>query len=442
MTASAGVVVRGVRLESALRKARWRLIPLLSVCYLVAYMDRLNISFAAESMNRDLHFTAKIYGLGAGLFFLTYALCEIPSNRLLLRFGARRWMARIMLTWGLLAGAMVLVRTPASFYSLRMLLGMAEAGYFPGVIFYLAQWFPKHERARAISLFYVALPLSSVVMGGLAGVLLGLNGKLGLAGWQWLFLVEALPAIVLSVVIFFALPDGPGTAQWLQVEEREAVRTELAREDSLAGREGGVSDAGDLLAALSSRHVWGFGVFFLCTLGSMYAVNFSLPIVLRAATGWSMGRVGWLIAGVGGLGAVSMIGAAIHSDRTGERKWHVVIPTVVMAGAMLVAGLRLDGWVGVAALALAAVSYYAVQGPMLSLCSAVLPGRAAAVGIAAINTCAIVGGFVGPNWMGWMREATGSYAVGVGGLSVPCLLAASSMIWLVKKETAGTRKRI
>jgi ACS family tartrate transporter-like MFS transporter len=176
-------------LESAVGKARWRLIPLLSVCYLVAYMDRVNISFAAESMNRDLHFTPTIYGLGAGLFFLTYALCEIPSNRLLLHFGARRLLARIMLTWGLLAVGMAFVRSPGSFYGMRMLLGVAEAGYFPGVIFYLAQWFPKAERARAISLFYIAFPLSSVVMGGLAGVLLRQSGRMGLAGWQWLFLV-------------------------------------------------------------------------------------------------------------------------------------------------------------------------------------------------------------------------------------------------------------
>jgi ACS family tartrate transporter-like MFS transporter len=181
MTASPAAAVPQDALQSALRKARWRLIPLLSVCYLVAYMDRVNISFAAETMNRDLHFTPKTYGLGAGLFFLTYALCEIPSNRLLLRFGARRWMARIMLTWGLLAAAMVLVRTPRNFYTLRMLLGMAEAGYFPGVIFYLSQWFPKGERARAISLFYIAFPLSTALMGSIAGVLCGRVG-----GWGWL----------------------------------------------------------------------------------------------------------------------------------------------------------------------------------------------------------------------------------------------------------------
>ena len=429
--ASMAVVVEGGGLESALGKARWRLIPLLSVCYLVAYMDRINISFAAESMNHDLHFTPRVYGLGAGLFFVTYALCEIPSNRLLLRFGARRWIARIMLTWGLLAAAMVFVRTPWSFYGLRMLLGVAEAGYFPGALFYLSQWFPKRERARAISLFYMALPLSSVVMGGLAGVLLRQNGRFGVVGWQWLFLVEALPAIVLSGVVWFCLPDRPGTAKWLTVTERDA----LVAESKPVARHG-QSNAGDLRMALRSKYVWGFGVFFFFTLGSNYAVSFSLPIVLRGATGWSVGRVGWMIALNGVLGAASMVANAVHSDRTGERKWHIVVPTMLTALGLLAAGMHLSGWFGVGALAFVAVSNYAIQGPMLSVCSMVLPGDAAAVGIATINMCAIMGGFAGPYWMGWMREVTGSYAVGIGGLCLPCVIAALIMLLLLPKWNA------
>src|SRR5579871_6224915 len=192
--------------RTALRKASVRLIPLIGIAYGVAYTDRVNISFAALQMNRDLHFSASAYGLGAGLFFLSYAACEIPSNLLLVRFGARRWIARIMLTWGLLAAGMMFVRTPREFYAVRFLLGMAEAGFFPGVVFYLSQWFPANVRARTVSRFYVALPLSSVFMGGLAGVLLNLQGRLGLAGWQWLFLAEGLPAVILSFVFFFFLP--------------------------------------------------------------------------------------------------------------------------------------------------------------------------------------------------------------------------------------------
>ena len=420
----------------AVGKARWRLILLLSVCYLVAYMDRINISFAAETMNRDLHFSPKVYGLGAGLFFLTYALCEIPSNRLLLRFGARRWIARIMLTWGLVAAAMVFVRTPGHFYSMRMLLGVAEAGYFPGALFYLAQWFPKAQRARAISLFYMAFPLSTAVMGSVAGVLLRLNGKLGLAGWQWLFLVEAMPAIVLSGVVWFYLPDGPEQAGWLTSEERAALRGEVAG----PARRFTASNADDLKLALRSRYVRGLGAFFFFTLGSSYAVNFSLPIMLREATGQSVDRVGALIAGVGLLGACAMIGNAVHSDRTGERKWHVVLPTTLMALGLAAAGIHLHGWTAVVALTLAAVSNYSLQGPVLSLCSMVLPGPAAAVGIATINMCAICGGFAGPYWMGWMRELSGSYAVGIASLFVPCLFGAVGMLWLVPGFEAQQRK--
>ena len=204
----------------ALRKASLRLVPLIGVGYGAAYMDRVNISFASISMNRDLHLSATMYGFGAGLFFLSYAIFEIPSNLLLVKFGARRWLARIMLTWGLLAMGMMLVKTPLEFYTMRFLLGVAEAGFFPGVVYYLTEWFPPEYRARTISRFYIALPLSSTVMGSLAGWLLGLNGRLGLRGWQWLFLLEGMPPLLLAAVFRFGLPDTPAEAKWLTPEER------------------------------------------------------------------------------------------------------------------------------------------------------------------------------------------------------------------------------
>ncbi len=213
----------------ALRKAGWRLIPLLALGYGIAYMDRVNISFASLQMNRDLHFSASVYGFGAGLFFVSYAACEVPSNLLLYRVGARRWFARIMLTWGLLAMGMMLVKTPLQFYVMRFLLGMAEAGFFPGVIFYLAQWFPVHMRARAISRFYISLPLASVLTGAIAGALLDLQGKAGLAGWQWLFLVEGLPAVVLGIIFLVYLPAGPAQAKWLTEDEREWIIHHLSK---------------------------------------------------------------------------------------------------------------------------------------------------------------------------------------------------------------------
>src|SRR5579863_3009909 len=214
-------------LRSAQRKASWRLLPVIAVGYGLAYMDRVNISFASLRMNDDLHFSATVYGLGAGLFFIGYALCEVPSNLLMLRFGARRWLTRIMLTWGVLAAAMMFVRTPREFYALRLLLGIAEAGFFPGVVYYLTLWFPASMRARAISRFYIALPLSSTVMGSIAGWLMGLNGRLGLAGWQWLFLLEGLPAALFGFVIYGMLPDSPAHAKWLSAEEKIALQQQL-----------------------------------------------------------------------------------------------------------------------------------------------------------------------------------------------------------------------
>src|SRR5580658_1139797 len=213
--------------RSAQRKAGLRLTPIIGIGYGLAYIDRLNLSFASLQMNRDLHFSASVYGFGAGLFFIGYALCEVPSNLALLRFGAKRWLARIMFTWGLLAAAMMFVRTPLEFNAVRLLLGVAEAGFFPGVLYYLMLWFPARMRARAVSRFYIAMPLSSVVMGSLAGWLLGLGGKLGLAGWQWLFLIEGLPAVAFSFVILKLLPDSPASAKWLSVDEQAWLQNQL-----------------------------------------------------------------------------------------------------------------------------------------------------------------------------------------------------------------------
>jgi ACS family tartrate transporter-like MFS transporter len=418
----------GGGLETGLRKARWRLLPLLSVCYLVAYMDRANISFAAKTMNHDLGFSPKAYALGAGLFFLSYALCEVPSNRLMLRFGARRWLARIMLTWGLIAGAMVLVKTPHQFYGMRLLLGCAEAGYFPGALYFVSRWFPRATRGRAISLFYVSLPISTIVMGSLAGALLGLDGRLGLRGWQWMFLVEAAPAVVLAGVIWFCLPDEVGSAGWLSGEEKVAIAEELQR-DRLT--DGGEED-GEIWAALRNGRVWLLGVVYFFELGISYAITFSLPTVLGETTGWGAGRVGYLIAWAGVVGAGLMLGGAWMSDRSERPHRYVVSGFVMMAVGAVVAGVHLGGWSGSVALLFVMMSYYAIQGPMLRVMTTIVPGRGAALAIGTANMCGIAGGFAGPVWMGWMREATGGYALGIGALCVPCLLGAVLMMRLMQ----------
>ncbi|MGA7106485.1 MAG: MFS transporter [Terracidiphilus sp.] len=419
---------------SAQRKAAWRLIPLIAVGYGLAYMDRINVSFAALRMNGDLHFSATVYGLGAGLFFIGYAVCEVPSNLLLLRFGPRRWLARIMLTWGLLAMSMMLVHTPIEFYVLRFLLGMAEAGFFPGVIYYLMLWFPAHMRARAVSRFYVALPLSSVVMGFLAGWLMGLQGLLGLAGWQWLFLLEGLPAALFSYVLLRFLPDGPAHASWLTADEKICLQQQLDADSAHAhlGTEAGV------LRALLSPKVWMIGLFFLSALTCSYAYSFSAPAILQGVTGWSIGKVGYLVAAFGVLGALSMLFGGTSSDRTGDRALHCIVPCCVMGAGFVVASYGSPAWLVIAALGVSYCAFMALQGPALSVPTQFLAGRAAAAGIAAMNTITMFSGFIGPYWMGVMKDKTGAYWLGLRGLVIPSLIAAAVMFILTRSLARRT----
>jgi ACS family tartrate transporter-like MFS transporter len=423
---------RDARLEaigkSVQRKASLRLIPVIGVGYGLAYIDRLNLSFASLQMNRDLHFSATVYGFGAGLFFIGYALCEVPSNLLLLRFGAKRWLARIMFTWGLLAAAMMLVRTPLEFNVLRLLLGMAEAGFFPGVIYYLTLWFPAHMRARAVSRFYIAMPLGSVVMGSLAGALLGLGGKLGLAGWQWMFLIEGLPAVLFSLVILKMLPDGPAKATWLTPEEKAWLQAQLKADGEQAhlGHDAGV------LKALLSPKVWMIGSFFFCVLTCSYAYGFSAPAILQHVTGWTVTNVGFLVACFGLAGAAGMLLNAAHSDRTGERTLHCIVPCFAIAAGFVIASYSHTPWVVVASLAICFIAHSSLQGPALSVPTQFLAGRAAAAGIAAMNAITIFSGFAGPYWMGVMKDATGSDQAGLRGLLVPSLAAAGIMFLLTR----------
>jgi ACS family tartrate transporter-like MFS transporter len=415
-------------LASAQRKAAIRLLPIISIGYCLAYMDRINISFASLRMNSDLHLSSTVYGFGAGLFFVAYALCEVPSNLLLLRFGPKRWLARIMLTWGLLAAAMMFVRTPWQFYCARFLLGMAEAGFFPGVLYYLTLWFPANMRARAVSRFYIALPLSSVVMGVVAGWLMGLQGTWGLAGWQWLFLLEGLPAALFSFVFLWLLPDGPMQAEWLTPAERLALKTQLAADSAHAhlGHEAGV------LKALLSPKVWLIGAYLLCALTANYAYGFSAPAILQEATGLSVRNVGFLVALFGLAGALAMLLNGAHSDHTGERALHCIVPCVVMGVAFFTASYAITPWLIVAALAVSFIAFMSMLGPAAALPMEFLAGRAAAAGLAAMNTITMFSGFIGPFWMGRARDLTGSYALGLRGLVVPSLGAAFLMFVLTR----------
>jgi ACS family tartrate transporter-like MFS transporter len=421
---------------AALRKASVRLIPLIAIAYGVAYTDRVNISFAALQMNRDLHFSASSYGLGAGLFFLSYAACEIPSNLLLYRFGARRWIARIMISWGLLAMGMMFVKTPVEFYVVRFLLGMAEAGFFPGVVFYLSQWFPANARARTVSRFYVALPLSSVFMGGLAGALLNLQGRLGLAGWQWLFLAEGLPAVILSVIFLAYLPNTPAEAKWLTAEERDWLIDRLRADNSAIGER---HSEGALRAILNPR-VWQLGIYLLCIYIGFYAFSFSAPVLIQQATGLSNTNVGFAIAIMGILGALGLVLNGQHSDRAGERYLHLVVPCVLIAAAFVVGGLTVAPLFAIPAYAIIFIGFNATAGPSWAIASSFLTGKSSAAGIATANTIAIVGGFLGPYWMGRAKDFTGNYQSGLLTLAIPAL-AGVAILLAMRHQVVRNRDR-
>jgi len=418
--------------RSAQRKASFRLLPLVGLGYGIAYMDRVNVSFAALQMNQQLHFSATVFGLGAGLFFLSYAACEVPSNLMLMRFGARRWLARIMVTWGLLSMGMILVRTPVEFYVMRLLLGTAEAGFFPGVIFYLMQWFPADQRARAVSRFYIAAPLSSTVMGALAGWLMHQDGRLHLAGWQWLLLAEGLPAVLMSAVFLLGLPDSPQTARWLTDAERAWILRKLMEESEAHGpRKHGLADA------FSDGRVWLLGGFYFCVLLAWYAYAFSAPALVQQVTGLGTTAVGFIIAGLGVMGAAAMLGNAWDSDRTGERFWHIITPLLLMAAGYVVVGLSVSPLIVLPALVLVFGGTQAVQGPVWTIPAEFLQGKSAAAGVATINMIGILGGFMGPYWMGLLKDATGTLQRGLLTIAVPVLLAAGLIVILWRKWPPG-----
>jgi ACS family tartrate transporter-like MFS transporter len=373
-----------------------------------------------------LNFSATVYGFGAGLFFLSYAACEVPSNLLLYRFGARRWLARIMVTWGIVATAMVFVRTPTQFYVGRFALGVAEAGFFPGIIFYVSQWFPIELRARSISRFYIAWPLSVVVMGVLAGALMGLDGHLGLTGWQWLFAVEGFPAVILGVIFFFALPDGPATARWLTEPERNAVLVRIqARTSQNVSRQ-----PEPIGPALRDQRVWLLGIFNFCMLGSSYAYGFSAPTIVQTLSGLSITGTGFVIAAMYLLAAAAMFGNGILSDRARDTFWYVIPGCLMMSAGFLAVALSSNPSIALTGLLVLIAGHMSLQGPFWSISTRFLKGRAAAAGIALMNTIGILGGFVGPYWMGIAKDLTGNYRRGLLTMAVPMLVGAGIMLYL------------
>ncbi len=408
--------------RSAIAKAARRLIPFLCLCYAVNFLDRVNVGYAALAMNADLGFTPAIYGTGAGIFFVGYILFEIPSNLALQRFGARIWIARIMISWGLIATAMALVSGETSFYVMRFLLGVAEAGFFPGIILYLTYWFPARERARIVALFMAATPLATMVGGPVSGALLEFNGLFGLKGWQWLFIVEGLPAIVLGVIALRVLDNRPEEASWLSKGERQALSQVLAAEAE-AARTTGYAELGQ---ALTRPRVLALGLLYFCIVIGFYGISLWMPQVIQTY-GLNPLEIGFLTAIPYFFAAIAMVLWGAHSDRTGERIWHVALPLFLAGAAFAWSAATLPLALILVALTLATIGTYAAIGTFWSLPTSILTGTGAAAGLALINSMGNTGGLVGPPIIGAIKQQTGSFTAALlflaGALVIGALIA-------------------
>ena len=407
------------RQRKTILKVSWRLLPLIVICYLVNYIDRTNVSFAALTMNKDLGLSAYWYGWGAGIFFFGYALFEVPSNMVLQRVGARLWIARIMITWGIISGLMATTTGPVSFLVLRFLLGVAEAGFFPGMIFYLTHWFPSAVRARAISILYVAIPVSGAVASIISGAILGMDGVLGLRGWQWIFIIEAIPAVLLAFVVLRLMTDRPALATWLTAEEREWL------EGALQAERGRVESAGRLtmLQALTDLRVLLLSVIYLTSVTAGYGVVFFLPQIVKGL-GLSNLMTGFVTAIPYTIGTIGLVLWGYSSDRLKERRWHLIISTTLAAVGLICAGWFSHSFWAVAAISLFTVGIYGSRPTFWPMPSLFLTGGAAAVGMALINSVGNLGGYFGPMIVGWIKDSTKSFEMSLYFLAASALLSA------------------
>lgn len=410
--------------KRTLRRITWRIVPFIMLLYFVAYIDRVNIGFAALTMKEDLGFTASILGFGAGIFFWGYFLFEVPSNVILHKVGARMWIARVMVTWGIISAAMAFVEGTTSFYVVRFLLGAAEAGFFPGIILYLSYWFPARHRAGVTALFMAAAPLSTALGSPISAALLEMDGVMGLHGWQWMFVLEAAPALVLGFVVFFYMTDKPEQAKWLRDDEREWLVNAMKAEHTAKGTQAKHS----VFSGMANPKVLALALIYFGTSAGLYTLGIWAPQIIKQL-GVSSMTVGFLNAIPPIVSVVAMVLWSRHSDRTGERTWHVVLACVAAAvGLVIAAGST--GLVGlIAALTLVNIGISCAKPPLWSMPTAFLSGAAAATGIATINSIGNLGGFVGPAMIGWVKDQTGSFA---GGLYfVAGLLVMSAVLTLI-----------
>jgi len=402
----------------------WRLLPFLFLLYIVAYLDRINVSFAVLQMRGELGLSDRVYGRAAGMFFAGYFFFQLPSNLVLEKFGVRRWISGLMITWGVISCLMIFIRGPVSFYGMRFLLGAAEAGFFPGMILYMKRWFPANARARAVAWFMMANPIAGIVGSPVSGALLGISGK-GLSGWQWLFLMEGIPAILLGGAVFWALADNPREARWLKGEERAWLLERLALEqeaESALRKE-------NLWRVLVSPRIWMLSMVYFGVPTTMYGVTLWLPSVIRSLSGLSYAMTGLVSALPFVVTAIAMVLVGMHSDRTGERRWHTAVPAFVGAGVLGLAGYGGSAVLVVASIGLGMACAESMVGPFWAMATSRMAGLSAAAGIAVINSVANLGGYFGPDIIGFFRKANGGFRGGL--LAIGATLALSGGIALM-----------
>jgi ACS family tartrate transporter-like MFS transporter len=406
--------------RSAMRKIYLRLLPFGCLCMIVCYLDRINVGFAALTMRGDLGLSATAFGFGAGCFYAGYCIFEIPSNIILMKVGARFWIARIMLTWGLLSMAMALVWSTTSFITFRFLLGLAEAGFFPGMLLYFTFWFPSAHRGRMVAWFGVATPVAVAIGGPISSYLMLLDGAWGLAGWKWLFIGEGLPAVFLGIVCLVYLVDGPLKANWLTQEEKNWLADEMERErKEVTEAHGQIS----MWQALVNPRVWALGIIYFGIITPSVGLVLFAPQIIKQA-GFSNFSTGFVTSIPYIAGVIGMIVWGHFSDRMNERRWNLFAGCILSTAALIFAGWLVGTFVAVAAMCFATIGFYGSKGPFWSLPNTILSGTAAAAGLAFVNSIGNLGGWFGPTIVGWIADKTGGFEGGLYALSGFCALAA------------------
>jgi ACS family tartrate transporter-like MFS transporter len=421
----------GVDVRDLLLKIRWKLLPFLFLLYVVAYLDRINVGFAALQMKGQLGFSDTVYGLGASIFFMGYFLFQVPSNLMLRRVGARRWIGMLMVVWGIISCAMLFIGSARMFYVLRFLLGAAEAGFFPGVIFYLRSWFPPSARAGVVALFMTAGPISGLIGGPISGFLLDWNHKASLAGWQWMFLMEGLPAIALGIVAYLFLSDSPEKARWLSGGERQQLLNALYVEES--AQQTSITSTNHLW--FFSPGLWGFAIVYFGLNTCTYGVSLWLPSALKSMSVYSNVMLGFVSAIPYLIAVVAMVLVGAHSDKKLERRWHIAISAGVGAMALLAAGYSTATWVSVAAFGLALAASSSMTGPFWAMASGTLAAATAAPAIALINAIGNLGSGFGPYWIGYLKDVTGSFRGGLVSVALLLFLAGLTVLRVDRKST-------